>query len=94
MIELQRNGAASRPGETTSRRNAERGMKPTTMKMTVKVKGARKVQRAMKRGDRLGKCKAKKGNSDKGKQKGKPQPDTRLREHHADPAALHDQPLL
>jgi hypothetical protein len=42
-------------------------------KKTVKVKGARKVQRAMKRGDKLGKCKAKsgkKGNSDKGK-KGK-----------------------
>jgi hypothetical protein len=43
-------------------------------KHTVKVKGARKVQRAMKRGDKLGKCKTqkgKKGNSDKGKQKGK-----------------------
>ena len=40
-------------------------------KQTVKVKGARKVQRAMKRGDKLGKCKAKKQSSDKGKQKGK-----------------------
>ena len=40
-------------------------------KMTVKVKGSRKVQRAMKRGDRLGKCKVKKGSSDKGEQKGK-----------------------
>jgi hypothetical protein len=40
-------------------------------KVSVKVKGARKVQRAMKRGDKLGKCKAKKGSSDKGKQKGK-----------------------
>jgi hypothetical protein len=39
--------------------------------VSVKVKGARKVQRAMKRGDKLGKCKAKKGSSDKGKQKGK-----------------------
>jgi hypothetical protein len=42
-------------------------------KHTVKVKGARKAERAMKRGDKLGKCKSKgkKGNSDKGKQKGK-----------------------
>ena len=46
-------------------------------KHTVKVKGARKAQRAMKHGDKLGKCKAKsgkKGNSDngkKGKKKGK-----------------------
>jgi hypothetical protein len=41
-------------------------------KHTVKVKGARKVQRAMKRGDKLGKCKAKtkqqKGKHKKGKQ--------------------------
>ena len=45
-------------------------------KHTVKVKGARKAQRAMKRGDKLGKCKSKgkKGNSDKGKQKGKKKP--------------------
>jgi hypothetical protein len=43
-------------------------------KKTVKVKGARKVQRAMKRGDRLGKCKAKKnaGGKNKGKKKDKP----------------------
>ena len=40
-------------------------------KMTVKVKGSRKVQRAMKRGDRLGKCKAQKHKSEHGKQKGK-----------------------
>jgi hypothetical protein len=40
-------------------------------KKTVKVKGARKVQRALKRGDRLGKCKAKRGKPDKSKQKGK-----------------------
>lgn len=40
-------------------------------KVSVKVKGARKAQRAMKRGDKLGKCKAKKDSSDKGKQKGK-----------------------
>jgi hypothetical protein len=39
---------------------------------TVKVKGARKAQRALKRGDKLGKCKAKKkGKSSKGKKKGK-----------------------
>jgi hypothetical protein len=38
-------------------------------KHTVKVKGARKVQRAIKHGDRLGKCKGKKHNS--GKHKGK-----------------------
>ena len=47
-------------------------------KQTVKVKGARKAERAMKRGDKLGKCKGKsgkKGNSDngkKGKKKDKP----------------------
>src|SRR5918995_1578164 len=41
-------------------------------KQTVKVKGARKAERAMKRGDKLGKCKATKGKkADKGKQKGK-----------------------
>jgi hypothetical protein len=40
-------------------------------KHTVKVKGARKVQRAMKRGDKLGKCKAKKHEGQKGKKKGK-----------------------
>jgi ribosomal protein S14 len=38
-------------------------------KHTVKVKGARKAQRAMKHGDKLGKCKGKKHNS--GKHKGK-----------------------
>ncbi len=41
-------------------------------KHTVKVKGARKVQRAMKRGDKLGKCKAKKHEGHKGKKKDKP----------------------
>lgn len=40
-------------------------------KHTVKVKGARKVQRAMKRGDKLGKCKAKKQKGERGKKKGK-----------------------
>ena len=40
-------------------------------KHTVKVKGARKVQRAMKRGDKLGKCKAKKHKGERGKKKGK-----------------------
>jgi hypothetical protein len=44
-------------------------------KHTVKVKGARKAQRALKRGAKLGKCKAKKqGKPDKGKQKGKKKP--------------------
>lgn len=38
---------------------------------TVKVKGARKVQRAMKRGDKLGKCKTHKTKPQKGKKKGK-----------------------
>jgi hypothetical protein len=39
---------------------------------TVKVKGSRKAQRAMKRGDKLGKCQAKKKQSPaKGKNKGK-----------------------
>lgn len=40
---------------------------------TVKVKGARKVQRQMKKGDKLGKCKAhnKPSKPEKGKQKGK-----------------------
>lgn len=43
-------------------------------KNTVKVKGARKVQRAMKRGDKLGKCKTKtKSQKGKHKQKGKQQ---------------------
>ena len=40
-------------------------------KMTVKAKGARKAQRNLKRGDKLGKCKAKRGKPDKGQQKGK-----------------------
>ena len=42
-------------------------------KHTVKVKGARKAHRAMKRGDKLGKCKAKKheGGKHKGEKKGK-----------------------
>ena len=39
---------------------------------TVKVKGARKTQRALKRGDKLGKCKAKKSKPEQSKgQKGK-----------------------
>ena len=40
-------------------------------KHTVKVKGAKKTQRALKRGDKLGKCKSKKNTPQKGKQKGK-----------------------
>ena len=41
-------------------------------KHTVKVKGARKAQRAMKHGDKLGKCKAKhEGGKHKGEKKGK-----------------------
>jgi len=41
-------------------------------KKTIKAKGARKAQRNLKRGDRLGKCKAKKqGKPDRGKQQGK-----------------------
>jgi hypothetical protein len=40
-------------------------------KHTVKVKGAKKAQRALKRGDKLGKCKSKKNTPQKGKQKGK-----------------------
>ena len=40
-------------------------------KHTVKVKGARKVQRAMKRGDKLGKCNAKKHKGEREKQQGK-----------------------
>jgi hypothetical protein len=39
-------------------------------KHTVKVKGAKKTQRALKRGDKLGKCKSK-NTPQKGKQKGK-----------------------
>ena len=40
-------------------------------KHTVKVKGAKKTQRALKRGDKLGKCKPKKNSPQKGKKKGK-----------------------
>jgi hypothetical protein len=40
-------------------------------KHTVKVKGAKKAQRALKRGDKLGKCKPKKNTPQKGKKKGK-----------------------
>lgn len=43
-------------------------------KQTVKVKGAKKTQRALKRGDKLGKCKPKKNTPQKGKQKGKKKP--------------------
>ena len=39
-------------------------------KHTVKVKGAKKTQRALKRGDKLGKCKPKKNTPQKGKKKG------------------------
>jgi hypothetical protein len=40
-------------------------------KQTVKVKGAKKAQRALKRGDKLGKCKPKKNTPQNGKKKGK-----------------------
>lgn len=42
-------------------------------KATVKVRGARRVQRAMRRGDKLGKCKAKKTKPQHSRQKGKNQ---------------------
>ena len=38
---------------------------------TVKVKGARKAQRNLKKGNKLGRCKAKSSKPDKGKGKGK-----------------------
>lgn len=43
-------------------------------KQTVKVKGAKKAQRSLKRGDKLGKCKSKKNTPQKGKKKGQKKP--------------------